>query len=363
MTNWIIMTALTAAYIALCGCCYGQSSRRARNKKKYVCLPKVMFWVGVVCAGVFLVIGWIATAQGAGVGLTVFFGGFVLLAMLLMLGWKNCFICYDKEGFTQSNLLGMQRSFTYDQVSAWCDNKTNPMEASMYVDGKKISFNLMSENGADFLTKVSAAYRKSHGNKNLPQLSGLKKERGGFRAHVYNPGEYLFIFIMLLVLVLGVGIWMVVDGLMPIDEQDGQRYELTFSSWQIREDELVLLSEQMQEPFMIGGYEKYLSASAVLKENCNGKEVFEVWARRITPDDGDPYFRVYALSSEEAVYRTFENSTAYHREGLPASIGFYSIFLIILLGFSALIYAVGSNPQKFPKWLVYCCFKKDAIDI
>jgi len=363
MTNQIILIILSAVYIALCICCFAEHHRRAENKTKSVYLPKYILGIGVVTGSVFLIIAWLAATQDGSIWLTICFGFFALLSMSLMLGWKNCFITYDKVGFTQKNIIGMQRSFTYDQVTAWCFNKRNPMESSLYANGKKISFNLMSKNGPDFLLTVSAGYRKTHGNKNLPELPGLRKERGGFRAHVYNPGEYLAIFIMLLVFIVGLGTWLVIDSLLPINEHDCEKFNLTFSAWKIDEHAIVLSSPQMQESLIINGYEDYLSGIEQLKEKCDSETTFAVWAERFDPDDADPYFRVYALSSGEEVYRTFEDSTAYNREEIPFIIGIFSIFLVILLVFSAFIYIVGSNPQKFPRWVVYCCFKKDAIDI
>lgn len=363
MENFFILILLSAVYATLFIYCFAEYHRRADNKTKSVYLPKYIFWIGVVTGGAFLIIAWLAADQDGSVGLTICFGFFALLGMSLMLGWKNCFITYDKVGFTQKNFIGMLRNFTYDQVTAWCINKRNPMESSLYANGKKISFNLISQNGPDFLVTVSAGYRKTHGNKNMPELPALRKERGGFRAHVYNPGEYLAIFIMLLVFIVGLGTWSVIDGLMPIDENDCDKYILTFSSWKIEGQSMVLSAPQIQESFIINGYEDYLSGIDQLIEKCDSKTTFTVWADRFDPDDADSYYRVYALSSGEEVYRTFEDSTAYKREEIPFSIGIFSIFLVILLAFSTFIYIVGSYPQRFPKWVVYFCFKKDAIDI
>lgn len=77
-------------------------------------------------------------------------------------------------------------------------------------------------------------------------------------------------------------------------------------------------------------------------EKCDSKTIFTVWAKRHDPDDADPFFRVYVLSSDEEIYLTFEDSTAYQREKIPAVIGLFSAFLAVVLAFSGLIYAVGS---------------------
>lgn len=362
MANTIILLLLSSVYFLLLACCTTEYGRRAKRETKSVSMPTYMLWIGAVAGGAFLIIAWIAAAQDGSTGLTVCFAFFSLLGMSLMLGWKNCFICYDQTGFTQKNWIAMTRSFTYAQVTAWCPNTRNPMESSLFALGKKISFNLASKNGSDFLIAVNSGYRKAHG-KPLPKQPELKKEQGGFRAHVYNPGEYLVIFIMILVFILGGGAWVIFDGLQPIDENDGERYDLTFSSWETDEDILILSSSQRQEPFTIRGYTDHLTGFDRLIQKCDGSTLFSVCADRIDPEDSEPYFRVYALSSGQDVYRTFEDSTAHKREDLRFFIVLFGILLAVFLAFSAFIYIVGSNPQRFPKWVVYCCFQKNAIDI
>lgn len=190
-----------------------------------------------------------------------------------------------------------------------------------------------------------------------------KSRHSNFCAHVYNPGEYLAIFIMLLVFIIGASTWLVIDVLKPIREDDGEKFTLTFSFWEIQEDFLVLTSAQMQEPFIVNGYEDYLHNFDQLIQNCDSKTTFTVCAKRYEPDDADPFFRVYALSAGEEIYRTFEDSAAYQRTDLAIIVVLLGSILIFVLAFSGFIYAVGSNPQKYPRWVVYLCFKKDAIRI
>ena len=361
MANQIILTILTALYAFMSIFGFTELRRRAGCKEKAVYLPAYMFWIGLAGAGFFLVVGWIASVQDGSIGLTIVFGSFVLLGMLLMLGWRNCCICYDNSGFTRKNLLGIRRRFSYDQITGWCCNKRNPMESSLYAAGKKISFNLISTNGADFLATFSAGYRKTHGNHKIPEIPALLKEGGGFRAHVYNPGEYLVIFIMMVAFIIGGGVWGILIYWIPVDADSGDYQNVTFSHWEIDEDTLVLTSPHRDEPFLIGGYETYLHGRERLLAQCDGNTVFSVCARRFNPDDAPPFFRVYALSSGNEVFRSFEDSTKYNRQEIPVIAAFFGGILVFVLAFSWLIYAVGSNPRRFPRWLVNACFKKDAI--
>jgi len=363
MANMIILIPLSLIYAFLCICCFMEYQRRTAQKSKSVFLPNYMLWIGLLAGVFFLALAWFAAKDDGSIGLTIGFGAFVLLAMLLMLGWRNCFITYDDDGITQYNLIGMQRSFTFDQVTGWHHNKRNPTESVLFANGKKITFNFMSEDGAAFLLTVSAKYREFHGNKNIPTLTGLQKERGGFCAHVYNPGEYLAVFIMMLVFILGSGIWIGVVSFGPITENDCENYILTFSFWEIDEHSIVLTSPQVQDPLEIRGYEKYLSETDQFLDQCDNHTTFSVWAKRYTPKKAQPYYIIYALSSEEATYLTFEGSTAQKREAFSFFVGLYGIVLLIFFVFSYFIYIVGSHPEKFPKWVVYSCFQKNAIDV
>lgn len=363
MANLVILILLSLIFSFLCVCCGIEFRHRSAQKTKAVYLPNFMLWLGLLSGFLFLAFAWFAAKDDGSIGLTIGFGVFVLLGMLLMLGWKNCFITYDDNGITQHNLIGMQRSFFFDQVTGWYLNKRNPMESVLYANGKKITFNFTSENGAAFLLTVSNQYRKIHGNQTLPKLTGLQKERGGFCAHVYNPGEYLAIFIMLLVFILGTGAWLAIDCLIPVSESNSVHHTVEFTSLQVDEDSIILSSPQMEESFVIFGFQGDASKIQQLREACNGNTTFSAWVQRFDPKDSAPYFKVYALSSGTEVYHTFESSNAYRQENIPGIIGIFGIFLLVFLVFSGFIYIVGSHPDKFPKWVVYSCFQKNAIDI
>lgn len=103
MKNWIILLILTVAYIAVCVACFSEPQRRVQSEMKVVSLPKALFWVGLLTGCIFLVMAWCAAAQDGRLWITVLFGFFSLLSLSLMLGWKNCCIFYNQNGFTQKN--------------------------------------------------------------------------------------------------------------------------------------------------------------------------------------------------------------------------------------------------------------------
>ena len=353
-----MVAAAAAVYILALLYCVPELSRR-KHRKNGVYLPGAYFWVGAVCGGVFLMLCFLGAGSDA-FTVTVF-ALFVLLGGLLLLGWRNCYILYDQEGFTQRNLIGMWRRFRYDQVTGWSPHPGNPTESTVYAMGRKITFNTLCPNSADFLTTLKKGYRRTHGGKSLP--GGRKsKHTTGFRAHVRNPGEFLFIFILLIVFLVGMGGWCAWMIWQPLDGSDCMAMTVTFQSWSLDEDELHLTGEGYAEVFEIRGYPEFVSRPEELAECCDGETEFTALARLVNPDDGPDYYWIQSLSAGGVDYLTLDDCTAYNRTNLSVLLWFFVGFLLIWLGMGALTYMVGSNPAKFPKWLVKGLFKDGYIE-
>lgn len=363
----LIPLVVGVLYTVLAIVCITEGVNRTPEKRKNaIYLPSAMVWIGAICSLIFLGISFAVALSGEGIGLSLLFGSFTLLAMSLMLAWKNHCVSFDKTGFSHRNFLGFTRSFTYDQVTSWELNDSNPTESHIYVGKKKIPFSITDNASPKFLTKIFDAYRKSHKGEHIPYRRDLQKKKTGnvgFRAHVHNPGEYLGIFIMLLVFFLGLMTWVAVSGMAPVEESDGEPYTVTFDSWSVEKDQFRLHTPQENLPFVVTPFEDYLSNEEMLKENCNGKTVFTLRAKYQDPDDSKPYYDILSLSSEGVDYFTFEDATAQKREGAVIVLIFMGACLLFVLLLALLMYLVGRNPKKFPKWVVYACFKKSAIDI
>lgn len=363
----IIPLVFSVFYIITVILCIAEATSRTPEKRKNaIYLPSALVWIGAVGYLIFLGVAWGATLAGEGFGLTLLFGVFTLLGMSLMLAWKNHCVSFDKTGFVHRNFLGFTRSFTYDQVTSWELNGSNPTESHIYVGKKKIPFSMTAKSSATFLTKIFDAYRKNHKGEHIPYHRALVKNASGnvgFRAHVHNPGEYLGILIMILVICLGAMIYFSFLSRNPVTEADGEAYSLSFDSWSIEKDRFELHSSQEEHPFVITPFEAYLTNIERLKENCNGKAVFTLWAKYQNPDDSKPYYRILALSSGDVDYFTFEDATAQHRKNILIGQVILGACFLFLLLFTLLAYFVGRNPKKFPEWVVYACFKKNAIDI
>ena len=77
----------------------------------------------------------------------------------------------------------------------------------------------------------------------------------------------------------------------------------------------------------------------------------------------DPHYRIFAIASEDGLHMTVEEANRYDRTMIPLIAGIFAAVVAIILCIFALYYAVGSNPKRYPEWLVYRLFKKDKIKI
>lgn len=368
MAGLIIACILTVLFVLVGWGCMGEYGRRRENDRgKAVYLSKALLWVGVVCGGIFLVISWISAVQDGGVGVAICFGVFVLLSLALMLGWKNCYIVYDQKGFTQRNILGMQCSFTYDQLTAYRLADGVGTDIKLYACGKTVTVDMMAKNGIAFLVEARKGYARCNHGTVLPNVWEEKRKtqketgKGSFSAHVHNPGEFLAVFIILIVFLVGMSIFCLVMVLEPVERADCEQMSVTFSSWKVEGDTLFLRADGFDEPFKIGDYEEYMSGFAQLTEKCDGKTQFTAWTEYYEPDDADSCYLIRELSADGMTFRTFADSTNAKREGCWPVLYIFGGLDSLLLLMSWLTYKIGCNPRKYPKWLVYAFFKKNAI--
>lgn len=348
----------TAVYVLTLVMCVQEQLRR-KSRENGVYLPGIYFWIGAVCGAVFVAFGWLGAEEG--MFPAVVFGSGSVLGSVLMLGWRNCYIVYDREGFTQKNLIGMYRRFGYADVTRWYSHPRYPTESTICALGKKISFNLLSPNSAGFLTALGAGYRRTHGGENMP-TDWRPEGRGGFRTHVRNAEEFLAVFILLVVFIAGMGGWCVWMSWTPLDGSDCEQLSVTFTDQTVEDEYLILKAKGYTEEFEIRGFPEYVSRPEALQARCDGKTVFTVLARRINGDNDPDYYWLQSIEADGIEYLTLEDATAQRRSELPMLMMFFGGFLVLWLAFAGLMFLVGSDPEKYPKWLVKGLFKEGYID-
>lgn len=359
---------LTVLAVLICyGCIREFRERKMDDRGNAVYLSRDMLWAGIICGLFFLVICWVVAVLDGSIGIMLCFAAFVILGLGLMLGWKNCCIFYDHNGFTIRNFFGRQRNYSYGQLTGYRFSR-GAGSMKLYVGRKTIALDDRDTIAArEFLQEARHGYARCGGGKALPNIWNEKRKqqnktgKGSFSAHVHNPGEFLAIFIILIVFFVGMGIFCGFMVWEPVNQSECQQMTICFSGWRIKDNRLVLLSDAYEEPFEISGYEKHLHSFEEVTGKCDGRTQFDVWVKHYDPDDSDPYYNIYQMSAGGVTYRTFADSTNAKRGQLPIVLYAFGGLLVLVLAFSWLTYKIGCNPHKYPKWVVYAFFKRDAI--
>ena len=289
---------------------------------------------------------------------------FMPLSFALMLKWKNCYIIYDHNGFTQYNILKMQRSFSYDQLSGYRFVGT---DLELFASGKTITVGGMSKNAIDFLLQARTGYARC--NPGMELINCWEKDRqaskttgkGKFSDHVHKPKEFLLAFILILVLLVGLSVAVCVAGFKPITREDCQLQTVTFCQWQTEKNTLWLYADGMESRFRIDGYEEYLSDFQGLTEKCDGRTMFTVWTESYRSDDGESYYHIRELFADGVTYRSMEDSNQYSQRGAWVVLALFGGILVLFLVIGWITYRIGCNPGKYPKWVVYAFFKRNSI--
>jgi hypothetical protein len=230
-------------------------------------------------------------------------------------------------------------------------------DITLYADGHKIRI----DEGADiskkyhFLAFVRKQYRKNNSGKALPER---RSKFDIFNGHVQNPGEFIFVYALFYVMLIGMFIFIFVAQ-KPTKAEDLTYRTLRFDRYLIHDDttdDLYLYAGETE--YRIYGYEDVLQNTEQLLSLCDGKTLFTVGM-----EEYDTHCNVSTLESKNGMpYLTLEETNRSERESQMGLFLLFGGFFVIWTVFVALSIAIGRNPMKYPKWLVYGFFKKGYIN-
>ncbi len=357
MAKWIVF-ACAAIVFAIVGMgAVIEKKRRKAGKENIVHAPEIGFMANGAIGAVFLLFAWNTDSLVA----AICFCAASLLGSFLLLNWKNNAFIFDEEGFTERNFLGKTKRYGYDQISGRRVDERMVGMVFLYVNEKQIGLNLMWENADLFYDAMKAGYRKTHDDQGIPVKSELKETEKGFRAHVYRADEYRTYFIVIITAVVVIGAMFTLGAVRPVNMEYADQIQLSLYSWETQGEDIILHDWQMENDFIIRGYQKCVNEFELMAQTMDNQKALRVLVKLIEPAEEDSYYRIYEISSEDKVFMTAEDANRYDQKYLPWIIGGFALAMVIVLGVFGLIYAVGSNPKKYPQWLVYRLFKKDRI--
>ena len=184
--------------LLVAACFVTVAGRRSREGSGLVSLPFAAAGAGML-ALIFCVPATILLWEGNLLGLAIL--AFTALGWALMLAYCNCWIDYDQEGFTHSNLLGIRRRFSYADIAPICKARYKQALAGhdlrFRAGRRSVLIDTMSQNREDFLLTLSKRLRRDQWTEEAPR---------GWDPYGHNvpqpDGWFLFVVIHLLLLAL-----------------------------------------------------------------------------------------------------------------------------------------------------------------
>ncbi len=328
-----------------------QMRKPREAKENVVFLNPILLWVGIVCTVLFLIPG-LVVPLFTGNWETWPFLGFAAMGASLILGYCNCRIWYNEEGFTVRYLLGYHRHFTYDQIEfiqGW--NR----DVKLKVRGCAVRVDELAVGKREFLGYAKKQYRTMFGGKPIPVVE--KHRWDPFNGHVDNPGEMVAVYVLIAVIlpVFVLGTFLTLDPT-PMEELTFFTSAVSYEN-EADTDLLLMCEDRMVE---VWGYRRTIAEPRDFLTLCDGGECFTIGYRTLVDEDGN----ITALSVEYMedsagkIWMMPEDAFGYR---------FYSVVWVILgfdllwLAYCAASVYVGRNPQKFSKKVIRMFFKDGYV--
>lgn len=330
------------------------SQKQVSSNNKTVILPKFLLVIGVVFCAVFLTAIIIALITDCSSGLIIILSLFSLLGLSLIIGYINCRITYDENSFTYKNFWGVKRTFKYDEITAIEDFE---MDIKLYVGKYKVKIDDSAVGKNEFLTFAKKQYRIKNDGKAIP-----KAEMGSdiFKGNIEQAESMIFSYVLIGSLCLAMIVFVMIFSI-PVTADDLEYKILSFESYQVKENNLLLYTAENTECYSIPAYYDLLENPESFKELCNSGKSFEV-GYRFDEENDVRYYDVHSIAGQdEQVYLTPEIVHSYRCEDVWELYLILGIFELIWLAYVAMSIYVGRNIDKFSRKFVILFFKDEYI--
>ncbi|MBQ7870687.1 MAG: hypothetical protein IJ357_00920 [Oscillospiraceae bacterium] len=189
--------------------------------------------------------------------------------------------------------------------------------------------------------------------------AAVQENTGGFRQNVRAPGQYLAVYIILLLFFVAMAVLVLTA--FPSREKDFECRQLCFGAYEVEDGDLVLYGAEDGARYVVRDYAETLPDSANVTAYCDAATTFTAWTRYCTPEDKEAYYKLGALWAGETELLSFQAVRARERRDCLKFLCFMIIPFLFVNGIMLLVYLVGRDPQRFPRWVVRLCFKSGEV--
>ncbi|MDR0890257.1 MAG: hypothetical protein LBM28_06410, partial [Oscillospiraceae bacterium] len=124
-----------------------------------VVLPKLLFWLGVIGAGFFVIPCIIILLTTESNWLILPFLAFSCLGASLIIAYCNCRIQYGETTFISKNFWGIKREYTYAEITAI---RGKDRDVKVYLGKHRVRIDQLAVGKYEFLSFAKKHYRKMH---------------------------------------------------------------------------------------------------------------------------------------------------------------------------------------------------------
>lgn len=324
-------------------------------EKGKVHLPKFFAILGTITSTIFLIPTIITAFSDEDIWVPIVFFVFSLLGATLIIAFMNCRISYDEDSFVAKTFFGIKRKVSYDQVTAI---KENMHETYIYVGKRRIMVDEFSVGGMEFIDLVEKKYRTLHNGQRLPKITKTKNDI--FNGHVNDVAGFYFAYGLVSVILVGFTALFICDVFIPKNANNTIEQTVTFISYDVKEDEVILTSTD-DNIYKIQYAAEQINIQEI-KLICNGKSKVTTYSKEITPDDEEDYYSIKALKYNDSYLLSFEEENQLYRQENWQIVPLFLFVLLIWVAFVVASIVVGRNPQKFSKKFVKMFFKDGYIN-
>ncbi len=347
--TYLLIPIIFNGFLKLCK----QSKQTEKGK---VHLPRLFVLIGTIGSALFLIPALITMYIGESIWIPVIFLLLTALGASLIIGYVNCRISYDEDGFVSKNFLGIKRKFTYDQVTAI---KEDIHESFVYMGKRRVMVDRLMIGGNEFIYFVRKKYRALHNGQNLPKIHKSKYDI--FNGHVNGVGGIIFAYTLVAVLLVGLLAFSVCYAYFSPSTTDNTiQHTVSFISCNQKDDEIILTSADNQIYKIRFIIEPFDAKS--IQALCDGKKVVTTYSDEVTPDDEKDYYSIKAILYNDEYLLTFEQTDEWHTQEYKWLVVFVAAMVLVWGIYVAFSIVVGRNPRKFSKRVIRIFFQDGYIN-
>lgn len=324
------------------------------TEKGKVHLPRVFMPIGGAVAVVFLILTIITYFNDEPLWVSLIGFSLSFLGLLLIIGFINCRISYDEEGFAYKTIFGRKLEYTYSQVTGI---RKNMNETYIYVGKRKLLVDALYVGGYDFIKQVKKKYSAFNGGKGVPNV---KPKVDIFNGHVKDVTGFYIAYGIMVVFSIGFLIFSLCVVYLPRTESNTTEQTVTFTAYEEADDQIILYSAD-EKIFKITYTDDQLDREKI-KEICNNNSAVVTYSEEVNPDDGEDYFSLNAIKYNDSYILSFDETNKLNKEENFPIVIMAIVIVLLMWGLIIATVIVGRNPQNYSKWVIKALFKDGYIE-